>query len=104
MTDPKNAPPGGALAAALGAVVLILAVVTVWQSGDNRGLQQTMADNQPRLAKTQTIASLDNNLIQLLAKSAVDDKDDALRELLRANGVTLKQSAAPQQQVVGNAQ
>jgi len=84
----------GIIAAALGAIVLVLGVMTVWTAGINRGLQQTLAANQEKVAKAQAAATLDNNLVQLLAKSAVDDKDGALRELLRVNGVTLKQEAA----------
>ncbi|MBS0479358.1 MAG: hypothetical protein JSR79_08675 [Proteobacteria bacterium] len=84
----------GVAAAVLGALALVLGVVTVVTANTNRGLQQTLAANQDKLAKAQAAATLDNNLVQLLAKSAVDNKDGALRELLRANGVTLKQDAA----------
>ncbi|MEO5938186.1 MAG: hypothetical protein ABIQ43_04170 [Sphingomonas sp.] len=84
----------GIIAAALGVIVLVLGVMTLWSAGTNRGLQQTLAANQEKVAKAQAAANLDNNLVQMLAKSAVDDKDGALRELLRVNGVTLKQEAA----------
>lgn len=104
MTDINTGARGGIIAAPLGTVVLILGVWTVWQSSDNRELQQAMADNQQKQAKIQTIANLDNNLVQLLAKSAVDDKDGALRELLLENGVTLKPGPAAQQQATANAQ
>lgn len=90
----RNAVPG-VIAAALGAIVLVLGVMTVWTAGTNRGLQQTLAGNQEKMAKAQAAATLDNNLVQLLAKAAIDDKDNAIRELLSANGVTLKPNAAP---------
>lgn len=85
----------GIIAAALGAVVLVLGVMTVSAASTNRGLQQTLAGNQEKVAKAQAAANLDNNLVQMLAKSAVDDRDAALRDLLSANGVILKQTAAP---------
>lgn len=80
---------------AVGGVVFIIAVMTVWQAGTNRALQTELATNQQKLAKAQTVATLDNNLVQLLAKAAVDNNDAALRDLLATNGVTLKQGAAP---------
>ncbi|MBY0519169.1 MAG: hypothetical protein K2P79_01950 [Sphingomonas sp.] len=96
--DNGNSPArGGVAAAALGGVVLCIGVLTVWQAGVNRGLQQELAGNQEKLAKAQTIANLDNNLVQLLAKAAVENNDTAIRNLLSANGVTLNQGPAPQQ-------
>ena len=93
--DSAKGSVSGIVAAALGAIVLVLGVMTMWSAGTNRGLQQTLAANQEKVAKAQAAANLDNNLVQMLAKAAVDDKDSALRELLRVNGVTLKQDAAP---------
>lgn len=93
MDRDNGAPKSGVAAAALAGVVLVIAVMTVWQAGTNRTLQQQAADNQQKLAKAQTVAALDNNLVQLLAKAAVEANDAALRNLLAANGVTLKQGA-----------
>lgn len=81
----------GVIAAALGVIVLVLGVMTVWTAAANRRLQQTLAANQEKVAKAQAAANLDNNLVQLLAKAAIDGKDGALRDLLAANGVTMKQ-------------
>lgn len=97
MDDGNSPARGGVAAAALGGVVLIIGVMTVWQAGVNRGLQEELAGNQERLAKAQTVANLDNNLVQLLAKAAVENNDTAIRNLLSANGVTLNQGPAPQQ-------
>ena len=95
MDNGYNAPRSGVAAVALGGVVLAIGIMTVWQAGTNRTLQQQLADNQQKLVKAQTVATLDNNLVQLLAKAAVETNDGALRNLLFANGVTLKQGAAP---------
>lgn len=102
MESGKNA-TSGIIAAALGAILLALGIMTISTAGTNRGLQQTLTANQEKLAKAQAAANLDNNLVQMLAKSAVDDKDSALRDLLRANGVTLKENAAPKPEATPDA-
>jgi hypothetical protein len=77
----------------LGGIALVLAVTTVILSAGNRDLQQKLTDGQAKVARVQALSNLDNNLIQLLAKSAMDNKDDALRQLLESNGVTFKAAA-----------
>jgi hypothetical protein len=79
---------------ALGLAALVLAVLIVMQSGENRDLQGKVEATQAQLAKSATFANLDNSLIQLLAKAAVDTNDTAIRDLLGANGVTI-QSKSP---------
>lgn len=93
MDNGNNMAPGLA-AGALGVIVLALGIGTVWTAGTTRGLQQTLAANQQKMAKAQAAATLDNNLVQMLAKAAIDGRDSALRDLLSANGVTLKQPPA----------
>jgi hypothetical protein len=78
----------------LGVLAMVLALATLVQGFLNRGLQKDVVEGQQQLAKAQTLANLDNSLIQLLAKSAVDNKDQALRDLLARNGVTF-QARAP---------
>jgi hypothetical protein len=79
----------------LGALALVLAVLTVVQSGRNRSLQKQLGDGQAKLTKAQAIANLDNSLIQLMAKAASDKNDGAIRDLLARNGVTFKSAPAP---------
>ncbi len=78
----------------LGGLALLLAIVTVVQGMSNRSLQQEVATGQAQVAKAQTLANLDNSLVQLMAKSAVDNNDNALRDLLARNGVTFKANAS----------
>lgn len=81
---------------AFAGLAFALALATAWQSWANRSLQADLAAGQEQLARAQTLASLDNNLIQLMAKAAVENNDGSMRELLSRNGVTLKAGATPQ--------
>ena len=74
----------------LGGLALVLAVLSVISAQANRGLQQEVDAARPDLAKGQTFANVDNSLIQLLAKAAVEKNDAALRDLLARNGVTFR--------------
>jgi hypothetical protein len=78
------------VAVILGAVALILAILSVVQSARNRSLQAQVAEGQAKLAKAQTMANLDTSLVQLMAKTAADKNDGAIRDLLARNGVTFK--------------
>ena len=88
----------GMAATLLGGLALVLAVVSVVQSGANQDLQETASANQAQLQKAQTLATVDNNLVQLLAKAAAEGNDSDIRALLAQNGVTFRTrpaSAAP---------
>lgn len=78
----------------LGGLALVLALATVWQSYSNRTLQEQVTKDQAQLVRAQTLANLDNSLIQLMAKAAVDNGDTAMRDLLARNGVTVNAKAA----------
>ena len=80
--------------AILGGLALILAVFVLFQASSNRSLQHQLADGQAQMTKAQTLVNLDNSLVQLMVKTAVDTNDTALRELLAANGVTFKPGTA----------
>lgn len=81
--------------AALAILATVLAIISFSQAAANRELQKTVSQNQARLARANTFANLDNGLIQLIAKSAVDNNDAALTALLAQNGVTFRRNAAP---------
>jgi cell division protein FtsB len=95
MTDHIPSSRLDGIAILLGALALILAVVVVVQSASNRALQQKIATGQAKLAQAQTMANLDNSLVQLMAKAAADRNDSALRNLLARNGVTFKTPPVP---------
>jgi 3-methyladenine DNA glycosylase Mpg len=95
MTDDAPRSRFDSVAVLLGALALILAIASVVQSARNRTLQVQVAEGQAKLAKAQTMANLDNSLVQLMAKTAADKNDGALRDLLARNGVTFKAPPAP---------
>jgi len=82
------------LQAAVALIAFVLAVLTFVAEGANRGLQKTVTQNEARVTRATTFANLDNGLIQLTAKSAVDNNDAALTALLAQNGVTFRKNAA----------
>ncbi|MBV8593380.1 MAG: hypothetical protein JOZ27_03650 [Caulobacteraceae bacterium] len=71
----------------MGGLALLLAIGTVVQADANRKLQKEATTGQAQIAKAQTFANVDNAVIQLTAKSAADNNDPALRDLLARNGV-----------------
>ena len=81
--------------AALALAAMVLAVLVFSSAGVTRGLQKTVSQNETRLARANTFANLDNGLIQLTAKTAVDTNDAALTALLARNGVTFRKTATP---------
>jgi len=74
----------------LSAVALIMAVFMAFESAHNRALQEKVGKERETLARAQTFTNLDNSLVQLLAKTAAEKNDQALRNLLADNGVTFK--------------
>jgi len=83
----------GRVAAGLSVVVLLLAIALVVLGVQNRSLQDQVAGGRQQLNRAQTFAGLDNSLVQLLAKTAAEKNDDALKDLLSHNGVTFKVEA-----------
>ncbi len=79
----------------LAVLALVLAVLNVAGAQRNRGLQQELDAARPELVKGQAFANVNNGLIQLLAKAAVEKQDRALRDLLARNGVTFRVNPGP---------
>lgn len=96
MTDVQNVAKGPQSWIDLlgGGLALVLALLTAYQSYSNRALQDQLIKTQADLVRAQTLANLDNNLIQLMAKAAVDSNDGAMRALLARNGVTVTAKAS----------
>lgn len=78
----------GWLGNGLSAIVLVLAIFITVTSAQNRALQDKVNAGRAALAKAQTLAQLDNGLVQLLAKTAAEKNDTAIQSLLAQNGVT----------------
>ena len=94
MAGPYQSPWIAWVQLGLGATAMILAILGFSQANANRELQKAAGQNQARLTRANTFANLDNGLIQLMAKSAVENNDPALTALLAENGVTFKKPAA----------
>lgn len=80
----------------LGLLALILALANLVQGYYNRKLQDDVVSGQAQLGKAQTLANVNNSLVQLLAKAAAENNDNDIRDLLARNGVTFKANAPVQ--------
>ncbi|MFK8049822.1 MAG: hypothetical protein AB8B81_15455 [Halioglobus sp.] len=75
------------------ALALVLANIVLF--GGNRELQQEATERQQKINAGVQINQLNNQMIQLIAQTAVNQQDEDLRSLLLGNGVTIKDN--PQQ-------
>jgi hypothetical protein len=80
---------------------LVLAVLVFSRANANRDLQSTVTRNLAQAARASALANLDNQLIQLTAKSALDNNDAALTSLLAQNGVTFRKAPTATPQTTG---
>ena len=82
---------------ALGLVAIVAALLLVTLGVLNRSLQAEAAAGQAKIAAAQTAATVNNNLIRLLAKAAAEKGDERIRDLLARNGITYRPAtpAAP---------
>ena len=95
MIDDQPTSRFDSVAVLLGVLAMILAIATVVQAASNRSLQGKVAAGQAKLAQAQAMANLNNSLIQLMAKTAAEKDDRAIRDLLARNGVTFNSPPAP---------
>lgn len=71
-----------------GGLALLLALATAGFALANSSLQGVAAAGQAKVAGAQTAANVNASLIRLLAKSAAENNDEALKALLARNGIT----------------
>ena len=74
----------------LAGVAVLLAIGIVVMGAQTRALQDKVTVERTELTKAQTLAQLDNSVVQLLAKTAAEKNDTALQALLARNGVTFQ--------------
>ena len=77
----------------IGLVALVLAGFNLAGADGNRRAAAALAGKRPELARLQRVATINNGLVQLIVKAAVERDDASLRALLAANGVTFKVNA-----------
>jgi hypothetical protein len=77
----------------IGLAALVLAGFNLAGADDNRRAAAALEGKRPELARLQRVATVNNGLVQLIVKAAVERDDASLRALLAANGVTFKVNA-----------
>jgi hypothetical protein len=80
-------------AVAFGALALVLLVLNISFINGNRALQDEINQRQAVLNRGQTLNQVNQGLVQALANVAVKDNDAQVRDLLAAQGITLKSKA-----------
>ena len=76
----------------VGGLALLLSIVTVGFAIANSALQRAAAEGQAKAASAQTAANVNSSLIRMLAKSAAENNDPAIKTLLAQNGITFKET------------
>jgi hypothetical protein len=74
---------------ALSGITLILVVVYLILVEQNRSVQAEVARRQQFINQSIQLNRVNDALLRTLATTAVNDKDDKLRELLAQNGITI---------------
>jgi hypothetical protein len=77
----------------IGLAALVLAGFTIIGTDANRSAVAALEAKRPELARLQRIATINNGMVQLIVKAAVEREDASLAALLAANGVTFKINA-----------
>jgi hypothetical protein len=74
----------------LSAVAMVLLVVNVSLLTTNRSTQADVGNRQNTIASGQTMNQVNQALVQAMAQAAIKDNDTKMRDLLTAQGITLK--------------
>jgi hypothetical protein len=77
------------LLVALSGITLILVVVYIILTQDNRTVQTEINQRQQFINQSIRLGRINDALIRALATTAVSNKDDKLRDLLAENGITI---------------
>lgn len=73
-----------------GALALLLLIANISLVSGNRTLQVEIAARQNAISGAVSMSQLDQSLAQALAQAAVKDDDQEIRDLLAAQGITIK--------------
>ena len=76
----------------VGGLALLLSIVTVGFAIANTSLQHAAAEGQTKTASAQAAANVNASLIRMLAKSAAENNDPAIKALLARNGITFREA------------
>src|SRR5712692_10304603 len=87
------------LLVALSGITLVLVVAYIVLIQENRSVQAEVNQRQQFINQSIQLGRINDALIRALATTAVDNKDDKLRELLVQNGITINpMTGAPERQ------
>ena len=77
------------LLVALSGITLVLVVVYIVLTQDNRSVQTEINQRQQFINQSIRLGRVNDALIHTLATTAVSNNDDKLRDLLAQNGITI---------------
>jgi hypothetical protein len=77
------------LLVALSGITLVLVVVYIVLTQDNRSVQTEINQRQQFINQGIRLGRINDALIHILATTAVSNNDDKLRDLLAQNGITI---------------
>ena len=77
------------LLVALSGITLVLVVVYIVLTQDNRSVQTEINQRQQFINQSIRLGRVNDALIHILATTAVSNNDDKLRDLLAQNGITI---------------
>ena len=77
------------LLVALSGITLVLVVVYIVLTQDNRSVQTEINQRQQFINQGIRLGRINDALIHILATTAVSNNDDKLRDLLEQNGITI---------------
>jgi hypothetical protein len=76
------------------AIALVLVIMNISLSNANRTLQTSVVQRQSTVAGGQTLSQLNQSIIQALAEMSYKNNNVQLRDLLAAQGITVKANDA----------
>jgi hypothetical protein len=89
---------------ALSGLSLVLVVVYLIMSQQNRSLQAEVSQRQQFISQSVEFSRVNNALIQAIARNSVGPNEGKLRDLLTQNGITINPAtAAPSQKATAPA-
>jgi hypothetical protein len=79
---------------AFSALALILLVLNVSFVNGNRSMQEEVSQRQATINRGPTLNQVNQGIVQALANAAVKEGDTQARDLLAAQGITIKSDAS----------
>lgn len=79
----------------LGAGALLLLVTNISMINSNQKTQRDVSDRQQAIARGNNLSQVNQSLVQLLVTSSIRDSDTQIKDLLAAQGITIKPQGAP---------